>query len=278
SRQFKVTVRPRGPEYVRQLRASVSPRAVGAVPDGTRGLPTLPHTADAQVIEDGDSFTLDLLVNPQLGVKIVDVVKVSFDAPRESFPGNNLARDFTLNNVEMAISDHRLLINGGAVSGEKRTRGSTGALLWFYAPGRGRFIFSLMPREGYDFRKVGVIEDNRISFAWGGDRYEWLSGAPVVGKGGHWNLWVLHDPDYVHEGYHSPQAAPGARPEDRAGGAGEKLDELAEELRHPGGRDRHGFGAGRDKRSAAGTGTSAAKRARTIVGAADRIENLLPKN
>ncbi|HET6893161.1 MAG TPA: hypothetical protein VFH31_18800, partial [Pyrinomonadaceae bacterium] len=45
--------------------------------------------------------------------------------------------------------------------------------------------------------KVGLIEDNKISFAWNGVSYEWVSREPIVGSGGLWNLWVLHDPNFV---------------------------------------------------------------------------------
>jgi hypothetical protein len=64
-------------------------------------------------------------------------------------------------------------------------------------PERGRFIFSLVPREGYDFAKVAVLDENRIEFTLNGERYEWLSSESILPNGGTWNLWVLHDTDYT---------------------------------------------------------------------------------
>jgi len=70
-------------------------------------------------------------------------------------------------------------------------------LLWLYVPRRGRFIFSLAPRDGYSFQKIGVLDGNRIEFVVDGERYEWLSAFPILPNGGTWNLWVLPDPNYA---------------------------------------------------------------------------------
>jgi len=69
--------------------------------------------------------------------------------------------------------------------------------LWFYVPERGRFIFSLVPREGYSFEKIGILEGNKIEFVINGERYEWVSGVEILASGGVWNLWVLHDSRYT---------------------------------------------------------------------------------
>jgi hypothetical protein len=62
-------------------------------------------------------------------------------------------------------------------------------------PDRGRFVFSITPHEGYDFQKIGFVQENKIAFQIAGDRYEWISSTPVFSGGG--NLWVLHDPEYL---------------------------------------------------------------------------------
>lgn len=203
SRQFKVSVRPLDPEFERQMRARSS--------SGTRrstiqlSTSTLPRSSEAQVIDDGDGFALELLVNPQTGVKIVDVVKASYDQTRlwesqRTPPG----RDFTLDNVQMAVKDYKLFLNGRHVAGGRPSRGFTGSLIWFYVPDKGRFIFSLTPRPGYDFEKIGLIEDNKISFRIGEDVYEWVSSAPILGTTGNWNLWVLRDTRYIPSVFYVP--------------------------------------------------------------------------
>jgi hypothetical protein len=83
------------------------------------------------------------------------------------------------------------------VNKSKSTIGFTGTLLWFYIPDRGRFIFSLVPREGYEFAKIAVVDDNRIEFTLNNERYEWLSSESILPNGGTWNLWVLHDTNYT---------------------------------------------------------------------------------
>lgn len=204
SRQFKVSVRPLDPEFEKRMRARQSNRA-GRTPLQVN-ISTLPRPTEAQIIDDGDGFALDLLINPQTGVKIVDVVKASFDQSRlwES-PKGPPARDFTLDSVEMAVKDYRLYLNGRRVGGGRPSQGFTGALLWFYVPDRGRFIFSLTPREGYEFEKVAQIEDNKISFTIGEDVYEWVSSTPIVGSGGKWNLWVLRDKRYSPSVFYVPK-------------------------------------------------------------------------
>ncbi|HZG53448.1 MAG TPA: hypothetical protein VEZ40_15055 [Pyrinomonadaceae bacterium] len=274
TKQFKVSLKPMSAEFEEQLRAR-RPSTTTTNRAG-QNVSTLPRAADAQLIEDGDAFALDLLVNPQTGVKIVDVVKVSFDRARLwSAPSRRSAppRDFTLGNVELAVRDHRLTINGELVGGGRGrpARGCAGALVWFYAPGRGRFIFSLIPHEGYDFQKVGRIENNKISFTLGGDDYEWTSSAPVVGtSGGNWNLWVLHDAGYVSDFDSVEQIVEGAEGAPPASGAAspewlrDSLGRLTRERRAE-------FETRGDQRK------RAARRPRVLVGGADRIENLLPK-
>lgn len=201
SKQFKVYVKPLNTELEKQLRARDAARLA---PDQrhleAQVSKTLPRSADAQVIGDGDELALDLLVNHDTGIKIIDLVKVSANPFRSievpfAYPP---PRDFTLNNVELALRDFKLRINGEEVTTKNPVRECKGALVWFYVPGRGRFIFSLAPHTGYDFRKVGVIEDSKISFALEGINYEWISREPVINaNNGKWNLWVLHDKEFT---------------------------------------------------------------------------------
>ncbi|HEX8746296.1 MAG TPA: hypothetical protein VF717_03795 [Pyrinomonadaceae bacterium] len=204
TRQFRVFVRPLDPDFERRMRERQGTRAGRT--SLQMNVSTLPRPTEAQIIDDGDGFALDLLINPQTGVKIVDVVKASFDQARlwES-PKGSPARDFTLDSVEMAIKDYKLYLNGRRVGGGRQSQGFTGALIWFYVPDKGRFIFSLTPREGYEFEKAAQIEDNKISVTIGEDVYEWVSSAPIVGSGGKWNLWVLRDERYLPSVFYVPK-------------------------------------------------------------------------
>ena len=156
---------------------------------------TFPRSASQQILDDGDAVSLELLVNKESGMKIVDVVRVTFD--RSVLRERLASKDFTLDAVSLSIKGYQLLIDGKLVNRSKATVGCTGALLWLYIPQRGRFIFSLVPRDGYSFEKVGVLDDNRIEFVVDGERYEWVSGFPILPNGGTWNLWVLRDTQYT---------------------------------------------------------------------------------
>ena len=262
ARRFKVIVKPLSPEFEQQLRA----RAHAASATHTAlSAATLPRSAEAQTLDDGDAFELDLLVNPQTGVHVTDVVKVAFDrAPLwQATP-----RDFAADSVELSVKDYRLTLNDKLIGGGTRpARGCAGSLVWFYVPGRGRFIFSLVPRAGYDFQKTGMILDNVIRFEFKGERYEWISSAPIVGSGGLWYVWLLHDPTYTPEVSSPAEIA-------RAPSAAETDDNWLQDIlagRPPRTSPSRGFG---EKQ---GRGAAARPTERVRIGAADQMENLLPK-
>jgi hypothetical protein len=285
TRQFRVSVRPLGAEDEKELRARTSFKTRRMHPDYNAA--GLSRASEPQVIEDGDAFALDVLVNPQTGGKIVDVVQVSFDqsklreAPRSESP----PRDYTLADVELNISNYKLLVNGEMVAGARRTGGCAGPLVWFHLPGKGRFIFSLAPHAGYDFRKVATIEHNKISFNWDGTHYEWFSSSPVVGSGGNWNLWVTLDADYIPELYDPPQQPPTSarkqKPDESVAAAtaarlgfGDEAQRIAR-MRKQAAAEREAASA---QSSSSEPANTAPKRVGIVIGAADRIENLLPKN
>lgn len=204
-KQFRISVRPLSADDEKELRARTSFKTRRMHPD--YNAIGLSRSSGPQLIADGDAFALDVLVNPNTGGKITDVVQVSFDQSklREAPVSESPPRDYTLADVELNISNYKLLVNGEMVAGAKRTGGCAGPLVWFHLPGKGRFIFSLTPHANYDFRKVATIEHNKISFNWDGTHYEWFSSSPIIGSGGNWNLWVTHDADYIPEFYAPPQ-------------------------------------------------------------------------
>jgi len=266
SKQFKVTVLPLDQKYEKKLKAADPDRLTDVIP-------TFPKSAAPQTLDDGDAFSLDLLINQNAGVKIVDVVRVTFDKTHlRDFP-RSLPRDFTLDAVELSIKDYRLLLNGSVVAVGKSTSPVAGALVWFYVQGRGRFIFSLAPRDGYEFQKVGIVDGNRIEFTMGGDRYEWLSASPILGGGGTWNLWVLHDPKY------SPLFG-AEKPPDTGKSVLQKVDEAVAKVNAnvniPTQSGRTLVAPG--KRTTDTQKVDAAKPPRVMIGSADRIENLWPRN
>jgi hypothetical protein len=192
SNKFRVTIKPLSQEYKHNMRRDSRvhfPEHI-ASPD--------PHFPDPLTVEDGDTLTIDVLVNHTTGEKIGDVIKISSKPlnVRPRVKASRPARDFTIADFELKVLGSKIMVNGELEGGNGAGGGCAGSIIWFYLPNRGRFIVSLVPRPGYDFQKIATIEDNKILFSIGGDRYEWLSTSPIVGDGGSWNLWVLHDPDY----------------------------------------------------------------------------------
>jgi len=229
---------------------------------------TFPKSTSPQTLDDGDAVSLELLVNNESGVKIVDVVSVTFD--RSTLRDGHLEsapKDFTLDAVELGVKNYSLLINGTVVSKSKSTIGFTGALLWFYVPDRGRFIFSLVPREGYEFAKVAVVDDNRIEFTVNNERYEWLSSESILPNGGTWNLWVLHDANYTPL-FGLDGSVPRATPK-----LPKVLDKIEDVLNKQGATLNLDL-PGRSRENKSGPIVPQ----RVMVGGADSMENLLPKS
>jgi hypothetical protein len=270
-KQFRIAVKPMDAEF--EISLSVTHPELYA---GTKGaISTLPSTAEVQVLDDGDAFSLDLLINETTGIKIVDKVKVSFDQSDlwEVNP-RALPRDFTLEAVELAIADYRVLLNGEVVAVGKRTSQYQGPLIWFYLQGHGRFIFSLTPRPGYEFRKVATVDDNKIRFDVGGDQYELISGAPILGAGGTWNLWMLYDKHFT------PLISPPEPPPTHGKDSLERLDaavkitsEKVERMRQVRANTLNSKTLNRKTE----TDTVEKKKPQVLIGGAVRIEDLLAK-
>lgn len=262
TKKFSVAVLPADEAFRRTFLKDFTPsRANGP-------FATFPKSTTPQTLDDGDAVSLELLVNNESGVRIIDVVSVTFDRStlRESHL-ESVPRDFTLDAIALAIKNYSLSINGTLVTKSKSSIGCTGALLWLYVPERGRFIFSLVPRDGYDFEKVAVLDDNRIEFTLNGERYEWLSTASILPNGGTWNLWVLHDTNYTPL-FGSNDAPP------RATAKGPNVFEKIEGALANRGAE---FKFDLPGRSSGKKSTGVAPQ-RVMVGGADSMEHLLPKS
>jgi hypothetical protein len=275
TKKFKVSVKPLAAELASSLRPDESPTAEGSS--------TFPKSTEPQILDDGAEFSLDLLINKTTGVKIVDVVKVSFD--RGSMGGDNpiRGRDFTADAVAMEMKDYSLMVNDDLIATGKSKTGSSGALLWLYVPQRGRLIFSLVPRADYAFEKVGTVSANKIEFSLHGDHYEWLSSSPILREEGTWNLWVLSDPRYV------PMIGATIEPPPKEKTSLEKLEDKVSSVMQkspgsvPAQNSLQSILDRMEKNSAiikddVVIKENNAPRNKVMFGAADRMENLLPRN
>jgi hypothetical protein len=190
STKLRITIKPLPEEAIRSLPDSVHVKKLGLkFPNrAVLGPAPLPRYPDPQVINLNDVIKLPLWINRETGAIIGDQIRFTLDKPRP-------AQDFTLNDVWLNLTGFRLFINNEVRSGDREFRGLIGRLPYFYVPGKGRFILSIKPHEGYDFQKIGQIDGNRISFSYGGDEFELVSREPVLNRG-KWHLWVLHDDSF----------------------------------------------------------------------------------
>ena len=263
SKTFNIAVRPLDSKIENKLLSSNT----GAQP---ARIATLLQSSEPQILDDGDSFTLDLLVNQETGVKIIDSVKVSFD--RSNLGDDNprtLPRDFTLDAVALTVTDYRLFIDGNLFSAGKPGTKFAGSLIWFYVEGHGRFIVSLVPREGYQFRKVGILNENRIEFTVKGDHYELLSDSPILPTGGIWNIWVLHDAKYLPFGTQEIVT--------KEKNKFDKLDDKIKSIQNRTANIGEAAPITFKKKTEEVQPAPESQRFRVMAGAADRIENLWPR-
>jgi len=261
SKKFSLAVLPADEAFRRTFLKDYTPTRTSA------SFATFPKSTSPQMLDDGDAVSLDLLVNSESGVRIVDVVSVTFDrATLREGSLESAPKDFTLDAVALSMKNYSLTISGNLVGKSKSNIGAEGALLWFYVPERGRFIFSLVPREGYNFAKVAVLDGNRIEFTVDGERYEWLSSASILPNGGTWNLWVLRDTDYtpMFGATLIPPRSTQKSPNVFEKIEGALVDRGAEVF----------FNLPRRTGSSKSTTTAPQ---RVMVGSADSMENLLPK-
>src|SRR5215207_9615525 len=263
SRYFWVTVRALSEDYLRELRERPAFRARRLHP----GYNATAFPASPQFLRDGDTFALDVFQNPRTGTKIVDVIQVSLSDPSLRQAAGDGPRDFSPEDVQLKVSDYKLKVNGETVY--RGTGGCAGAVIWFSLGDRGRFVFSLVERPGFQFQKVGAVRNNTVAFEWGGDRYEWESSLPVVATGGSWNLWVLHDPDYKLDLFEQP-AAPAAAESDKS--LTQRAAEAERRRRQRGTQAEYDAPSAREKQPPA-----RARRPRVVIGSADGVENLFPR-
>ncbi len=192
--KLKITIKPARDDSSDKMDAAKASKLLETIWPTKRGytLTSPPSYSEPIVINITDVIKIPLWVNAgtEWGV-IGDQIRfaIAKDPPPEP------AKDFTLDDVKFKFAGFRLIINGEARSGEGKDLDLEGPLPSFFVPGKGVFILSIRPREGHNFQKIGVAEGNKISFSYGGDKYEWVSREPVIAQGGRLNIWVLIDTD-----------------------------------------------------------------------------------
>jgi hypothetical protein len=190
--KLKITIKPMPEEAIEATRKTIFGKLLELKwPNRPSYIPAPPPSyPEPIVINMTDVIKIPLWVKAGTEWGVVgDQIRFAIDRPRS-------ARDFTLDDVAFKLTDFRLIINGEVRSGEREVDGISGPLPSFYVPGKGLFIISIGPHEGYDFQKIGVVEGNKISFSYGGDKYEWVSRDSVLPYDGKWHIWVGLDTSF----------------------------------------------------------------------------------
>jgi hypothetical protein len=101
-------------------------------------------------------------------------------------------RDFTASDAELQLLPRSVTLNG-TVQQPVPVRLFQGRLLWLYLPGHGRYVLSLAPRPGLDFKPAGESRGAVITFTAGPDTIVLQSGRPIAPGDAAYHLYVLHD-------------------------------------------------------------------------------------
>jgi hypothetical protein len=182
-RQWKFQAPERYPDP-RQA-AALETIAVDLIPAGLQ--------ADQRVV---DSITI--MRGPKLVQRWAEL-QVKVQSPQST----GEARIFdAAKDVQMRLLEPRALINGNLAWQHRPVTWyvSSGELVWFYLPGRGRYILSRFPRPdlGLDlgFVKAGEVVGDSVSFTSEGDVITLQNSMPLAPDYAPHSLYVLREPDY----------------------------------------------------------------------------------
>jgi len=104
------------------------------------------------------------------------------------------AREFSVEDAELRIGQFRISVNGTSETPPKSAAASTGALVWFSLPNRGRYVLSLAPHPDLGFTKTGEVRGGVVTFSLGGETIKLECPNAIAPGDSAYNLYVLHDP------------------------------------------------------------------------------------
>lgn len=157
-------------------------------------------------VRRGQVLELHLLTTDS-GQTLTDYVTISRPWPKaegfSSVPAPEFhfspaaARDFAVGDVQLELIAPRVSVNGRPEPSSDRASPSStarGVVVWFYLPGRGRYVLSLAPRQELGFRRAGEIRGSVARFTFGEETITLLSGDRIAPGAGAYTLYVLREP------------------------------------------------------------------------------------
>src|SRR5215475_10249757 len=153
---------------------------------------------DPITINEGDIISVDALVEPRTGAKLVDYFQISTGEPIKRRNPDKLkaeARALTLKDLILSVEGYEVRRNGEKLKGGGG--GASGRYIWLGIPQVGRAIFTLTtPPEGSGFEQTAIVNNNQLIFSIDGAQYEWLSKSMIVTADGSFNVWMKFDPTF----------------------------------------------------------------------------------
>ncbi len=95
----------------------------------------------------------------------------------------------------MTLTAPRVFLNGKPEARDGNG-GTSGAVVWLYLAGHGRFILSLVPNEKLGFVKNGAVSGNGLRFREGAAEFRVECGSRVAPGSGTYNLYVRQEPEW----------------------------------------------------------------------------------
>ena len=170
---------------------------------------------EPRIVHDGDVIGIELMTDATTSDKLIEDVTIQPFSQRATIaspipplgrggpgqPGERAVptvegppRDFLAADAEMRLTQPRVTLNGTVQPAAGRAAPSvTGNLLWFYIPGRGRYILSLVPRSELEFHKASEVRGGRITLRLNSDAITLECFSEIATRHAPYNLYVLLD-------------------------------------------------------------------------------------
>jgi len=170
---------------------------------------------EPRIVHQGDVVSIELMTDATTGDKLIEDVTIQLFSQRAMIgspiplpgrggpgqPGERTVptvegspREFSAADAEMRLTQPRVTLNGTIQPAAGRATPSvTGNLVWFYIPGLGRYILSLVPRPELEFHKAGEVRGGRIALTLDGDAITLECFNEIATGHAPYNLYVLRD-------------------------------------------------------------------------------------
>ncbi len=193
----------------------------GANPAAWKKLAT-PSLPVSRLVREGEKVEVPVWIDSRTGQKLVDTVEVQqspalsrpqvvmnsgmglarapmmITRPMPTVPTvDGTAREFRAEDAEMRLVQPSVSLNGTPEASPVRAGNvAMGTLVWFYLPGHGRYILSLVARPELGFTKAGEVRGGAVQFKMEGDELLLETYQPIAPGSAPYVLYVLHDKEW----------------------------------------------------------------------------------